>query len=247
MNTAKGLNRELYDRFWQDCGDFARYNPGARHRRRRLGALVDTLSFRSVLDVGCGNAETLLWLRSRVASDVSFSGADLSPKTVQRNASRHPFARFFVLDVEQESLDDRFDLILCSEVIEHLEHQPEAIGNLARMVSPGGHLVLTCPTGRIHETERYFGHVTHPSRSGLRNLIVNAGLEIVSLENWGFPLYAALKYVTNVRPKWSLRNFGSSDYNSLAKALCQALYVIQFANLSTSPWGVQMFALARKI
>lgn len=247
MTTAKTINQELYDRFWETCGDFSRYNPGSRHRRRKLGALVDKLPFGSVLDVGCGNAENILWLRARVGSNVSIAGVDLSPETVQRNARRHTFARFSVLDIERESLDEQFDLVICTEVIEHLEDQARAVENLAHMVSPGGHLVLTCPTGRVHETERHFGHVAHPSIARLRSMLVAAGLEVVSLENWGFPLYVALKYATNFRSSWSLKNFGTTEYRPMAKALCHALYLANFANLSASPFGAQLFASARKV
>jgi len=248
VNTATIFNRNLYDSFWETCGHFSRYNPGARHRRRKLGAIIGTLTFRSVLDVGCGNAENLLWLRSRYgAFDVTFSGVDLSPETVRHNAERYPFAHFETLNVEQASLDTQFDIVLCTEVIEHLQEQPRALAHLASMVSRGGHLVLTCPTGKIHQTERHFGHVVHPSPLRLRTMIEDAGLEVVSIESWGFPLYAVLKYATNLWPQWSIRNFASSNYGALAKMVCNALYVLQYANVADSRWGVQLFAVARKV
>jgi len=41
--------------------------------------------------------------------------------------------------------DESFDLIVLTEVIEHLENHRMAIGEVARVLRPGGHLVLTTP------------------------------------------------------------------------------------------------------
>jgi hypothetical protein len=37
---ATSFNEGYYDRFWADCPDFARYNPGSRHRRRIITELL---------------------------------------------------------------------------------------------------------------------------------------------------------------------------------------------------------------
>ena len=41
--------------------------------------------------------------------------------------------------------DKSFDLVLITEVIEHLENHRAAIGELVRVLRPGGHLILTTP------------------------------------------------------------------------------------------------------
>ena len=42
-------------------------------------------------------------------------------------------------------LDESFDLVVLTEVIEHLENHRAAISDLARVLRPGGHLILTTP------------------------------------------------------------------------------------------------------
>src|ERR1700730_7294996 len=117
MGTAGDKNRAIYDEFWANCSDFSRYNPGARHRRRILGHIVQKLKYRSVLDVGCGDCQNLQWLRTHSPDNVEFVGVDLSPKTIEENTRRHRFARFFTLDIERQTLEETFDLVTCSEVI----------------------------------------------------------------------------------------------------------------------------------
>lgn len=245
-SSAAEFNRALYDEFWDACPDFSRYNPGALHRRRGIAKLLRETSFRSLLDVGCGDGQLLLWLRSWAPEGAELVGADLSPDTVEANTKQHKFASFSVLDVQREALDRTFDVVVCTEVLEHLDHQREALKNLASMVAPGGHLILTCPTGKVHATEKHFGHVSHPRPAELETGLREAGLEVVRLENWGFPLYGALKTATNVNPDWALRNFASGKYTLKARLVSRALYLANFFNVPSSPWGVQLFVLARK-
>jgi SAM-dependent methyltransferase len=245
MATAGARNLEIYDSFWANCPDFSRYNPGVRHRRRIVGNIVRRLEYRSVLDVGCGDGENLVWLRTQSPSGVAFAGADLSPKTIDENVRRHPLARFFTLDIEHQALPERFELVTCMEVIEHLGDPEAAIANLGRMVAPGGHLVISCPTGKVHATERQFGHVAHPTAEHLQAMLQRSGLELEGLENWGFPLYVALKYATNVRADWAMKNFGNARYSTRAKAVCGLLYMTNFLNLRSSSFGCELFAVAR--
>lgn len=244
--TAAALNEALYDRFWQTCPDFSRYNPGVLHRRRAITKRLRTIPFKSLLDVGCGTGELIMWLRERFPADVAYWGVDLSSKTIERDTTLHPYATFRVLNVEREQLDRTFEAVICTEVIEHLDHRPAAMSHLAAMVAPGGHLVVTCPTGKVHATERHFGHTTHPTIAELRDLTKNAGLEVVSLDNWGFPLYTGLKYATNVRPEWALRSFAHGTYDLKAKVISRALYFANFLNPPTTPVGCQLFVVARR-
>lgn len=243
---ATTVNQEFYDDFWRSCPDFSRYNPGVLHRRRAILHHLRSVSHRTILDVGCGTGELLVWLRSELDAGVTYVGADLSPATVEANAARHPFATFRTLDVQRESLDSTYEAVLCTEVVEHLDDRPRALRNLAAMVAKGGHLILTCPTGKVHATEKHFGHVDHPTPRELRAQLVQAGLEVVSMKSWGFPLYTALKYATNVRPEWALSNFATTRYSASAKLVSKALYYANFLNLPSSRLGCQLFVLARR-
>lgn len=246
LTNATDFNRQFHDEFWQACPDFSKYNPGVLHRRRHISQLLRSIHFDTLLDVGCGDGENILWLRSILPSHVRFHGVDLSEETVEANRRRLPFATFDPLNLVEAPLPRQFDAVLCTEVIEHIEDQPGAMRNLAAMVAPRGHLLITCPTGKIHATERSFGHVRHPTPEALSDLISGAGLRLISLENWGWPLYSAMKYATNINPEWALKNFASKAYDARARLVSKALYLGNFVNLPSSPLGCQLFALAYK-
>lgn len=242
---TKALTSLAYDRLWAELPDFVRHNPGSRHRRRKIVRLLRHIDFTSVLDVGCGPGELLVTLRRFFPLVSSFEGVDLSPEVIAATARRHPWIRFSTLDIEKEALPRRFDLIICSEVIEHLENRQTAYHHLAQMLNPGGYLVLTCPTGKVYATERHFGHTSHPSLTEIKAASKMEGLRIIRLENWGWPTYKLLKEVTNVDPDWSIRNFGSGQYSWKKKLISLFLYWINFFNFSSRRKGCQLFALLR--
>ena len=75
------------------------------------------------------------------------------------------------------------DTLLCSEVLEHVPHPPRAVGEFARVLRPGGVLVVTVPfLARLHEEPHdYFRYTRH----GLRRLLVEAGFEVDEITETG--------------------------------------------------------------
>jgi trans-aconitate methyltransferase len=244
--TATDYNRETYDRIWGQLSDFIRYNPGARHRRRHIFALLDRCRFDSLLDVGCGNAELLRLVDGRWPGK-RLAGVDLSAAVVEQNRRALPHMAFSSANAEAEALPGGFDAVVCSEVIEHVADPAVVIRRLAEATAPGGHVVITAPTGRVWPTEKHFGHVKHPAPADLQRWAREAGLVVEELWSWGFPTYALTKWAQNVDPARALKHFaGERPYGAPQIAVSTALWVANFVNLRSSPWGVQLFALLRR-
>jgi 2-polyprenyl-3-methyl-5-hydroxy-6-metoxy-1,4-benzoquinol methylase len=248
--SAVERNLSFYQEFWEETPDFVRYNPGARHRRRMILQLLLAERFGSMLDVGCGNGELLALVAESLGAHgerlATLAGADLSPDQIERNRRRMPTADFFPLDVQAASIPRTFDVVVCSEVLEHLDDGPTAVANLARMVAPGGRLLLTCPAGTMYATERHFGHVRHPSVADLASWAQAAGMGVETLWNWGWPTYQALKWATNVNSQWALENFASGPYSRGAKLVSTGLYWLNFLNRRDDRRGCQLVGVFRK-
>ncbi len=244
--SAAERNLAIYNTFWEDAPDFVRFNPGARHRRRLILRHLSQKRFSSALDVGCGNGELLGMLGRAHPEIATIAGADLSPEQVATNERRFAGVQFYALNIEKGALDRTFDLVVCSEVIEHLDDQRDAIRNLASMLTARGTLVITCPTGKVFATERHFGHVHHPTPTELVENAQAVGLGVVSLLNWGWPTYRLLKWATNVNAKWALRNFADGDYSNPAKAVSNGLYWVSYLNRSHDTRGCQLIGVFEK-
>jgi SAM-dependent methyltransferase len=58
-----------------------------------------------------------------------------------------------ILDISKlEFEDDTFDVIICNHVLEHIEDDLKAIGELYRVLKPGGWAILQVPISRVLET-----------------------------------------------------------------------------------------------
>lgn len=147
-------SRELYERFYGDHQALEEYYRGYRlafykaisAQVRASGLILDG---KDVLDVGCGTghllAELQAWSQPR-----SLTGCDFSEQAMKFSRERFPDCQFFRHDI-YEPLPQRNDVVLCTEVLEHLERPFIALNNLLNAVRPGGALVLTAPNGR-HNT-----------------------------------------------------------------------------------------------
>ena len=95
------------------------------------------------LDVGCGDGRTSgLWLLDH---GCSYEGVDVSAQAVEEarqlglqagqidDAGRLPFE------------DGSFDVVVCIEVLEHLFAPLDAVWEMARVLRPGGLLIVTVP------------------------------------------------------------------------------------------------------
>ncbi len=98
-----------------------------------------------VLDLGCGYGNALLGLSEDFTS---VSGLDIEDDRVEWSARRVPGA-----DVRAGSVtdlpwpDDTFDLIVSTDVFEHVDHQLQEQGarEIARTLKPGGHAFVSVP------------------------------------------------------------------------------------------------------
>lgn len=53
-------------------------------------------------------------------------------------------------DITHTRLDQKYDVITCVSVLEHIDRHDAAIQSMLSLLNPGGHLLLTCP---YHEQE----------------------------------------------------------------------------------------------
>jgi len=148
-----------------------------------------------------------------VASDVQGDFLENAEKL----RTEHPGLELIADDVTASALPDAsFDLILCSEVIEHIADSAAALRSMHRLLRPGGRLVLSTPqrysplelTARVatrpgiielvrliyREPILELGHVNLLTREQAEHQLVAAGFEISErhLSGLYLPLLAEL-------------------------------------------------------
>jgi 2-polyprenyl-3-methyl-5-hydroxy-6-metoxy-1,4-benzoquinol methylase len=150
---------EFYSRFWNsEAWGSAQPNEDEQLRAESIIRFIEEFvrpriaegpSLR-ILDLGCGRG----WLTSILSDYGSVLGIDPVPAAIER-------ARVLFPDVDvrlsesanliSEGLEAQFDLIVSSEVIEHVVGgQKEAfLRDIYRLLKPGGFAILTTPRGEL--------------------------------------------------------------------------------------------------
>lgn len=136
---------------------------------------VSALFVGSVLDVGCGMKPYQQHLGARAAK---WMGIDF-----QATASGPSRADVFGSAIELPFKTDSFDVVLSTQVLEHVPEPGTLIREAHRVLRPGGHMVLTAPqTNPLHEEPHdYFRFTCY----GLRHLAELCGLEVLETRPLG--------------------------------------------------------------
>jgi SAM-dependent methyltransferase len=186
----KTLNQQQYDQLWTEAwGDMQRLGPVHRRQREELLKLIAKLQVKTVLDVGCGSGDNLAGLAQSFPS-LELSGVDVSAEALALAVQRVPHATLRKLDAQVENLNERFDLVMSIQVIEHLADDVAALRNMALMARKW--VLVTTMRGRMRKSERAIGHLRNYSTRELNEKAASAGLEVVDIVGWGFPFYSPL-------------------------------------------------------
>lgn len=141
-----------------------------------------TLSFdrKTIADIG-----TYLGYLPRLilesASDCRVIGMDLDERSL--GLARHlcPACEFVVFDpmCNPGPYAGRFDIVFCTEVLEHVNDPEHSLSSLMRLLAPDGTLILTVPNGRTdlggagekRDDESYTGHINFWSPESWANVL----------------------------------------------------------------------------
>ena len=117
---------------------------------------------KDILDAGC-NANCLLEQIAKDYDPKSLTGYDYSAETLEVAKSISPASQYEVFDLVHDQPKNQFDIIFCTQVIEHIPDAELAIEKLVELANPGGHILITVPNGRL---DQFKGHIHFWSPEG---------------------------------------------------------------------------------
>lgn len=154
------------------------------------------------LDVGCGTGRISIQLAKK---GFKVDAIDINPEILQMAKEFANEAdvkiNFFSLDVTKKHdliRNRRYDLIICSEVLEHVENYKEIISNMYDLLKINGVLIITVPhdSSQYSILDTYGGHLRRYAISQLKQDLNK--FRVVDCFTVGFPFIRAFIWMSCV-------------------------------------------------
>ena len=142
------------------------------------------------IDVGCGRG----WLVNQLSTQVNMIGIDPVKSVIKYARKIYPNFRFYSSTPKKFVKNNPnllFDVVITSEVIEHVENKIDFLEDISKLLVKGGFIILSTPRGELKESwELKFGKPSQPreewiNSTELKKMFYAANLTLVSEEFCG--------------------------------------------------------------
>ncbi|MFC2040592.1 class I SAM-dependent methyltransferase [Chloroflexota bacterium] len=187
-----------------------------------------------IIDLGCGRG----WITDALSGYGEVVGADLSIETAQK---LYPGSRFIQANIVTDKIVERYDIVVSSEVIEHLslEDQVIYVRKAHDLLNEPGYLILTTPNKP--QAENQFRRFPHTVKQPIENWLDKQSLTILLAPYFEITYAGSTVFHPVVIGKCGrLNSLYSLVFNYLK------LYKILNKLLSSSVRGLYLTIVARK-
>ncbi|MBP7796473.1 MAG: class I SAM-dependent methyltransferase [Elusimicrobiales bacterium] len=201
-----------------------------------------------ILDAGCAQGNLLLYLRNKGFKNIC--GID-SNKELLKQLSDSDIETHTMDLIKTDFDDETFDVIVSSDIIEHIDDDMKAIHEMKRILKKDGIIIIFVPAfmslWSYHDVIN--GHKRRYTLKELESKILGSGLTIQKASYWNFFMFFPNFLVRKTK---SMIGFKKSDFYSFPELInLIIIYIIHFENFLLKyidlPFGVSAFVVAKKI
>lgn len=120
---------------------------GTRKRFEFCGSLLREVAPKLVLDIGCGTGAQLTRLLAEAFPNVQFIGIDPDDVSIRYAQTLPALSNLSFGGMTLLDSHPRVDLIIASEVVEHVENPDQFLLDLRSRLPENGRLIITVPNG----------------------------------------------------------------------------------------------------
>jgi len=240
----------MHEENYQVISSFERNNWWYRAKRNLFKSLLTKIGkkFDKALDLGCGvgsNFEVLSAFADKIV------GIDYTESALSRCREKH-YTSLHKMDATRLTFEtNSFDLILCSDVLEHIDDS-KAIHEITRVLKPGGIFIFSVPAHSYlwGPTDIISKHVKRYEKKDL-DILLGEDYKIRKLSYWNMFMLIPdlvfiklLKFVNKHHQEKNALEFIPSALNNLLYTILwlENKWFIRFNN----PNGVSIVGVAQK-
>lgn len=206
-----------------------------------------------ILEVGCASGALLQHLARQGFTNLW--GVDISEEAVRRARDRG-LARVAIADAVALPFESgTFDIVVSSDVLEHIPNDEGAVKEWARVLKPGGTLFLFVPAHPFlwSAHDEVNEHLRRYRKEEVLDLLEKAGFVVDRASYWNMLMFFPIAFVRlllHIAPKHARGE--AHQLHELPAPINKAItFVIRLENILvargiTMPTGVSFFAIARK-
>ena len=150
----------------------------------------------SILDVGCGTGDYSIFLALHGFSVTGFDFSEYAINTAKDRCAHMSENRpeFFVGNINTFVTSKKYDLIIISEVLEHIEEDSRILQKYRDFLKSDGYVVVSVPFDRSYWSveDEQSGHVRRYDNNTIDELFRDANLHIIKKSWIGFPTIALM-------------------------------------------------------
>lgn len=157
-NKSEDNIREIinfYDKLWSEENEKDINIGWGYHQRRIHSTIFEFLDIQEddfVLEIGCGQGDLTEKLSNEYKRVIAFDISSVGVKKARERVDMNCNCDFLICDAIKLPFSSHlFDVVIFSEVLEHVIDQKMCIQEIYRIIKPGGCLMLTTPnSSEIH-------------------------------------------------------------------------------------------------
>lgn len=219
-------------------------------RRYILDLLKNAPKDSKILDIGCSSGIFLKDLQYLGFKTEALFGIDISEKAIE-NCKKNGIQNAFVMDAQNITLSEKFDIIVASDCLEHLADDIKAINNWKYLLEKGGVMYVFVPAFQSLwcEHDEVNMHYRRYTKNQLKTKLSNAKFTILKSSYWNFFLFIPVfifRRINNFLPK-SKKKEGQVINNKIVNTILLRLILFENRLLKyiNFPFGVSAFCIVK--
>ena len=205
-----------------------------------------------ILDIGCSNGSLINKINFNKSLDIH--GIDISSKAIGYSKNKG-IQNTQVMNADKLKYKDKeFDIIIASDVLEHIENDNKALLEWKRVLKDNGFAIIFVPAimALWSHNDIYSEHFRRYEKSQFRNRLIDSGFNIERSSYWNFTLFIPIFIFRQLQRIVSSNN---NEYknelkksNPIINKLLKIVLSIENKILMKTnlPVGVSLFAICQK-